>query len=292
MPKLFDCFTFFNELDVLELRLRELAPIVHRFVLVEGVSTFTGKPKPLHFEENKARFAPFLDRIEHVIVRDMPGEGASAWDREAFQRNAIMRGLADAGPNDMVLVGDVDEIPKPEALKRAADAPSSRRAITTFEPEFFLYFLNLRSDPVYTSLIGPRLIARQCLTSPEVLRRFKPLWRKKSTGALGRLVVSMRTRGKFGAFLENRIIRRGAWHFTFLGGAEAIRRKLTSYSHTEVLRDELLDLDYLDNMLKQRRFIFQGELGLAVVEDWSQLPATLRDDPEPWRAHFVPAGDT
>ncbi|ADZ72697.1 N-acetylglucosaminyltransferase [Polymorphum gilvum] len=288
MRPVFDGFTFFNELDVLELRLRELAPVVHRFVLVEADRTFTGHPKPLHFSDNKARFAPFLDKIEHVVVRDMPGEGASAWDREAFQRNAILRGLGAARPDDLVLVGDVDEIPKPEALRRAAEDPTSVAAVTTFEPEFFLYFLNLRTDPVYTSLIGPRLIARRRLASPEVLRRFKPVWRKKSSGALGRLVVALRIRAKFGAFLDNRIVRRGAWHFTFLGGAEAIRRKLLSYSHTEVLRDELLDLDYLETMLKQRRFIFEGEMGLAVVEDWSQLPRTLRDDPGPWRAHFVP----
>jgi len=289
---LFDGFTFFNELDILELRLRELAPIVGRFVLVEADRTFTGQPKPLYFDAQKSRFQPFLDRIEHVVVRDMPGEGASAWDREAFQRNAILRGLGSARPTDFVLVGDVDEIPKPEALKKIVEDPSSRGAITTFEPEFFLYFVNLRTDPVYTSLIGPRLIERRRLRSPETLRRFKPVWRKKSANSAGRLVVSLRTLAKFGAFLENRIVRRGAWHFTFLGGAEAIRRKLLAYSHTEVLREELLDLAYLDDMLKSRRFIFEGEMGLSVVEDWSQLPRSLSSDRETWRAHLVPASDS
>ena len=60
LPRLFDCFTFFNELDPLELRLRELDALVHRFVLVEAPQTFTGRPKPLHFKLNRDRFEPFL----------------------------------------------------------------------------------------------------------------------------------------------------------------------------------------------------------------------------------------
>ena len=68
---IFDCFTFFNELDILEIRLNEMAPMVDRFVLVEARKTFQGADKPLYFDQNKARFTPFLDKIEHVIV-DFP----------------------------------------------------------------------------------------------------------------------------------------------------------------------------------------------------------------------------
>ena len=70
-PRLFDCFTFYDELDLLELRLAELGDIVARFVLVEAASTFQGQPKPLVFEKEKARFAPWLDKIEHVVI-DFP----------------------------------------------------------------------------------------------------------------------------------------------------------------------------------------------------------------------------
>ena len=70
--RLFDCFCFFREFDVLEIRLKELAGLVDRFVVVESAWDFSGNPKPLHFEENKERFAPFLDRIAHIIVRDRP----------------------------------------------------------------------------------------------------------------------------------------------------------------------------------------------------------------------------
>ena len=74
-PTVFDCFMFFNELDLLEIRLIELSELVDRFVLVEATRTHTGFQKPLYFADNKSRFASFLDRIIHVIVDDLPGEG-------------------------------------------------------------------------------------------------------------------------------------------------------------------------------------------------------------------------
>ena len=72
MPKVYDCFTFFNELDLLEVRLNELDGVVDRFVLCESPYTFRGQPKPLVFQENRARFARFLPKIEHVVVDDLP----------------------------------------------------------------------------------------------------------------------------------------------------------------------------------------------------------------------------
>ena len=69
---IFDCFSFFNELDILEIRLNVLAPVVDKFVLVEAVRRHSGEPKELYFEKNKQRFAPFLDKIIHVVVDDEP----------------------------------------------------------------------------------------------------------------------------------------------------------------------------------------------------------------------------
>ncbi len=68
MPRIFDCFTFFNELDILEARLQEMSPVVGAFVLVEATRTFQGALKPLHYSENKGQFAEFANRIIHVLV--------------------------------------------------------------------------------------------------------------------------------------------------------------------------------------------------------------------------------
>ena len=67
---MYDCFTFKNELLLLDLRLHELSEAVDFFVLVEGTRSFTNRPKPLYFLENLERFKPFLDRIIHIIVDD------------------------------------------------------------------------------------------------------------------------------------------------------------------------------------------------------------------------------
>ena len=69
---IFDCFSFFNELDILEIRLNVLASVVDKFVLVEAVRRHSGEPKELFFEKNKQRFSPFLDKIIHVVVDDEP----------------------------------------------------------------------------------------------------------------------------------------------------------------------------------------------------------------------------
>src|SRR5437660_7612942 len=94
-PALFDCFMFFNELDLLEIRLIELNGLVDYFVLVEATRTHTGFPKPLYFTEHKNRFAPFLDRIIHVVVDDLPDEttDTNPFISDQMQRHAIVRGL-------------------------------------------------------------------------------------------------------------------------------------------------------------------------------------------------------
>ena len=89
---IFDCFTFNDELELLEIRLNVLKDVVDRFVLVEATKTFTNKSKPLIYEENKDRFKEFADKIIHIVVDDFPDDD-NPWARENWQRNKIMEGL-------------------------------------------------------------------------------------------------------------------------------------------------------------------------------------------------------
>lgn len=97
MARVFDCFTFFNELDLLEIRLETLDSCVDFFVIAESPITYRADSKPLYFEENKQRFAKFLPKIRHIIVDDLPIEKGfdQNWQRETLQRAALERGLAD-----------------------------------------------------------------------------------------------------------------------------------------------------------------------------------------------------
>src|SRR5262245_901667 len=112
-----DGFIFFNELDLLEIRLQELAPVVDRFLLIEARETHTLKPKPLYFDENRERFRPFLDRIEHVVVDRFPDRN-SFWNAEFWQRDLIGTTFCEMATHDddLLLFCDADEIPAASAV--------------------------------------------------------------------------------------------------------------------------------------------------------------------------------
>ena len=99
MRKIYDCFTFFNEYDLLDIRLEEHYDHVDHFVIVESNKSFQNKDKEFNLEKNWDRYSKYHDKIIYIKVEDMPG-GENPWVREAFQRNAIERGIVDAAAND------------------------------------------------------------------------------------------------------------------------------------------------------------------------------------------------
>jgi hypothetical protein len=104
-----DCFTFFNGLDVLEIRLNCLAPYVDRFVLCESPYNMLGVEKRLYFDENKSRFKDF--NITHLIVENHLDHMEQDWEPYYYQMNYMMRAFKDADDDDIILLSDFDEIP-------------------------------------------------------------------------------------------------------------------------------------------------------------------------------------
>jgi len=235
---IFDCFTFFNELDILEIRLHEMAPVVDRFVLVEARKTFQGADKPLYFDENKARYAPFLDKIEHVIV-DFPDDlglyrkaASPAWAREYYQRDQIAQGLTKAKPNDLVIVSDIDEIIRASTLQQAVTAYQPGSMVVFSCPAYSFYF-NRRIKDGYWYL-GPRMTTKQAAISPQEQRSTKLF---ASRGLRDTLMGRWHTRlwnkinTSFGGPMME--ITKAGWHFTSIGGWEAFRAKRQAFSHEE-----------------------------------------------------------
>ena len=192
---IWDCFTFNNELDLLDLRLHTLAPVVDKFVLVEATTTHSGKPKHLFFEQNMHLFKKFLDKIVHVVVLDMP-KSTDYWIPENFQRNAIIRGLKSASPQDTILISDLDEIPRPSKLGEIQST-----GITIFQLDYYLYFLNSRSpdEPVWN--LGTRAVRFLEMKSPQETRLY---------GNRRQLL------------LDKRVVFHGGWHFSHCGGIERL----------------------------------------------------------------------
>lgn len=228
MARIFDCFIFSREFDLLEIRLHELANVVDFFVIAESATTHQGKPKPLFFQENQERFAAFADRIRHIVVGQMPKGGGQAdhYRREYHQRNALLAGLDDARPDDFVLLSDVDEIPRAASVKDATEHPYSRPAVHCFEQKMFKYFINLQHEDSW-SRTGPRLCRRRFLRSMQALRSVRSPASDPIKSMLRWLSACNQMRRPI-----RRILHADAgWHFSSVGGAEEVAQKLASFSH-------------------------------------------------------------
>lgn len=222
---LVDAFTFFNELDLLELRLAEMYDVVDLFVLVEAARTFTGRPKPLVYQAHRARFAPWADKIKVVSLVHFPDTAPDAWAREAVQRNAILMGLNGVPDDALVMVSDVDEIPRAGAVRAAANVAGEGFQVA-FEMRHSLYHVN---NVCYTMTWS----GTQMATAGHV-RRLTP--------------QGIRDRRHVPAYL----VHDAGWHFTGLGGVERLGEKIRSFSHTEV------DTAAINNPAHLARCIEQG----------------------------------
>lgn len=194
-----DCFTFFNELDLLDIRLNILNDYVDRFIIVEAGKTQSLIDKPFYFEENKHKFTKFLDKIIHIKVNDYPDNQNNLWEMENHQRNCIKRGLLNTDDHDIIIISDLDEIPNPQHFHQLTDVNFT---IASFEQDFYAYFLNLKSQN--SNWIGSVAVKYYILknTLPQSIRNEKDYISTK--------------------------IQNGGWHFSWLGGAEAAWKKSRS----------------------------------------------------------------
>jgi beta-1,4-mannosyl-glycoprotein beta-1,4-N-acetylglucosaminyltransferase len=265
-PTVFDCFCFFNEHDLLKLRLETLWDVVDVFVLVESSLTFSGKTKPLHYDASQ--FGPYSSKIRHIVVDDFPFDICDPWRNERFQRNAIERGLVDATPKDWIIVGDVDEIPNPEKIKEFNPAKFRRG---DFSQKNFAYYLNncnvdKNGDPVLWR--GSKITTYQCykdffecaervrsFKSSGILRAFKREWFHK---------------------FQVQVISEGGWHFSWMSGVDGIIRKLESFSHQEFNTPEFKDPKNIVDRIRAGEDILKMGASFTLLPLDEGFPAPLR----------------
>lgn len=274
---IYDCFSFFNELDVLELRLNILSPVVDKFVLVESNFTHSNKSKELFFENNRKRFAAFADRIIHVVVDKFPENPSNdAWVFEHFQRNAIMRGLVDAEPDDLVLISDVDEIPKPESIKAIA----ANDHVYLFRQRMYYYYINcidVSKQKSNASWIGTIGMKRRLLDQPQKFRQLGLVLTGLSDTRF--FVRSFFLCVKFfRADLKGyrlKFLDDAGWHFSYLGGAHRVIAKLEAFAHQEYNKPEFKDPDKIKSMIANGEDIFGRGFKYAFVPLDSSYPHYL-----------------
>jgi len=241
MSKVYDAFLFFNELDLLEIRLTMLDPYVDYFVISECDYTFSGNKKPFYFEENKNLFSKFLHKIIHVknyntneteilvntfteskknvfdnIIKYYEGVknspetdfGKAHWCREYLHREFVSLGLSECNDDDIIIFSDLDEIPSPEAIKNIKNLSLDENDFT-LKQDYHYYFVNNLLEMDWMGSI----ISKYGSMKSDSLNNLR---RKR---------------------LNNVILENSGWHLSFVGGVDRIKQKIESYGHQEYNND-------------------------------------------------------
>jgi len=200
---LVDTFMFYNEYDILELRLEVLDRYVDRFVLVESEVNHVGGPKELFFEKNKDRYAKWLPKITHIIVTaEESPKDENPWSREKYQRECILRGVQDVPDGSIIMVSDVDEIPDLRIVPYEK-LPHVLNSVHMWMFEYSLDYL-FTGEPWFGTVI----------TTAEVFKRAGPNALRDG-------------RWKFP------VIQWAGWHLSSFGNAEHVCNKMHTFAHAK-----------------------------------------------------------
>jgi beta-1,4-mannosyl-glycoprotein beta-1,4-N-acetylglucosaminyltransferase len=281
---IYDCFTFFNELDLLEIRFNILDQVVDYFVLVEASKTHTNKDKAFEYEEHKERFKAFHKKIIHIKVDDFPPYTGDPWVFENFQREAIARGLTRCKNEDYVLISDLDEIPSPEAIKQC----KGDKRIFFFKQNFYNFFLNMRivGEPFWN---GTVMLSYSRLTTPERIRVCRLHFKKNHTICIlkkyfYKLTFNKSKQKKWSIASNGQIkgsieIENGGWHFSYLGGIEKIILKVKNMAHQEYNTEENTDPKTIMGKIENGTFYFRNyNAKLEAVSVDESFPLYVRDN--------------
>ena len=253
-----DCIPFFNELDILKLRLHILDPLVDRFVIEEATHTFSGLPKDLCFEKNREMFEEFLPKITYLVVDNSPEE-ISTHERDKFQKNALAKALTDASDEDVLILSDVDEIPNPAVLQEL---------VKRFDPDK-IYHLAQRNFYCYLNMeeVSGNLLS---ITGefPGVERRMwlgTKVFAKKKIPESG--IIDLREISPE----DPRSVRvaDGGWHFGYMGSchetdvSRRVGTKVVAAAHQEYNTEDVLA------EVKDRLILGEDIFGRNAVFQWA-----------------------
>jgi len=249
-PKIYDCFLFFNEEELLEIRLNELYPHVDKFVIVEATETFRGKTKPLFFAERRAKFEKFADKIIYIPVTEH-FETENPWRREHFQREQIFQGLKGCNKKDIILISDLDEIVRGSRVKDIVALISSGKveAAVCMQRMSCGYLNRTQAD-------WPGTVAT---TYGKI---------KKMSAKLTRNLRNMLPKHLRKAHLQKmQRISDAGWHFNSIGGVERFLTKIEAFSHSELDNPRYKQRENLEKTLKSYPLVKIDETFPQFVQD-------------------------
>jgi beta-1,4-mannosyl-glycoprotein beta-1,4-N-acetylglucosaminyltransferase len=253
---IYDCFMYFDEDLLLDLRLNALNKFVKKFVITEATYTHNGNKKELKFDINK--FQKFKDKIIYLVVDKQPpnilnltkddssetkGEKLilNGMARDYFQRENLSRGLIDATDEDLIIISDLDEIPNLEKLNFS----NIKNNIVIFEQKMFYYKFNLLYED-YT-WFGSKAVKKKNFKTPQWIRNIKgrkyPFWR----------LDTLFSKKKYSNLY---FVKNGGWHFTCLRTPEELEKKLLNFAHHYEFEESGLQLKDLKKLIFEKRVMY------------------------------------
>lgn len=239
---IYDCFTFFNELDLLELRFEYLYSKVDWFVICESPKTHSGIDKPLHFHINRNRYKKYHDKIIHIVANDFP-VFENSWTYENYQRNAMINGLRNCIDSDVILISDLDEIPRLDKIP----VKIKEGHVYCFLQEMYFYYVNnyKESQIIWeggTKAVIYKTIKNDLLSERYVIYNNNTFSKKLNRGS---------TLTKIRLYRNLRLINNGGWHLSYMGGAKLIQAKLSATSHQEINDKSKNSESFIKNCLEK-----------------------------------------
>ena len=266
---IFDCFQYFNEEHIADLRFNILNEFVDHFVIVESTVNHQGKTKKLHFDINQ--YKKFKSKIIYIVVDDTPenikkphlgGESLV----EQHQRNSIERGLKNCEDNDLIILSDVDEIPD---LKKLNIFNKNNYAV--FSQKMFMYKINLLNLDE-NNWHGSKICLKKNFKSPQWLRNLKfkkyPFWRIDKPKNL-------------------QIIEDGGWHFSFMQNPENISKKIKGYAHGEFNKDHIAKEESIRSKIEKGEDIFQRGYKIKKIQIDSTFPKYIVENKDKFKEWIV-----
>lgn len=271
--KIVDCFLFYNELELLKFKLKELNDVVDKFVIIESKYTFVGNEKELYYEKNREIFSEYHDKIIHVVhdhnasLENGPRDDGlpRAWNNEKEQRFYGTKGIAqlDLTDNDIIILSDLDEIVDKNTLKKIKEE-GLKDPISCLEQDMYYYNLNNKlQDKWYQSKI---LNYKTYKEYADNVTKFDTVVRPEYNPD-----------GKHIGHYP--IIKKGGWHFSFFGNSARIKNKIKQFAHTELSHFGDESDEKINKKIQNNKDIFDREdmkFEIIKIEDNDYLPENYK----------------
>ena len=263
-PKVLDCFPYFNEDMILDLRFNILNDFVDYFIIVEAKHNHRGKAKPLNFNLNN--FEKFKHKIIYLINENINENPIKqnynikakheSLQRENNQRNTLIQAIDKFDDEDYVIISDADEIPSPNAIE---EFKKKKKKYGLCSQKFSYYKFNLVNKH-RRKWMGSKMCKKKFLSSPQFLRNISGprFWDIKK---------------KY--FSDIVVLKNGGWHFSFMNSPEKIKLKIQSYTHKEYDNNEIANLDNIKRKIEDKKDIFNRDIKLKKESLDSSYPEYL-----------------